>query len=45
MEKLYTSSKTRPGADCDSDHQLLTAKVRLKLNKTGENILDQLGMS
>ena len=29
--------KTRPGADCGSDHQLLTAKFRLKLKKPGEN--------
>ena len=27
------SVKTRPGADCDSDHQLLIAKFRLKLKK------------
>ena len=33
MEKLYTVSKTRPGADCDSDHELLIAKFRLKLKK------------
>ena len=33
MEKLYTVSKTRPGADCVSDHELLIAKVRLKLKK------------
>ena len=32
MEKLYTT-KTRPGAKCGSDHQLLIAKFRLKLNK------------
>ena len=25
--------KTRPGADCGSDHELLIAKFRLKLNK------------
>ena len=31
MEKLYTVSKTRPGAD--SDHELLIAKFRLKLKK------------
>jgi len=31
MEKLHTDSKkTRPGADCGSDHQLLIAKFRLK---------------
>ena len=32
MEKLYTV-KTRPGADCGSDHELLIAKFRLKLKK------------
>ncbi|KAF7254362.1 Dynein heavy chain 6, axonemal [Varanus komodoensis] len=30
------SVKTRPGADCGSDHELLVAKFRLKL-KVGEN--------
>ena len=30
---LYTVKKTRPGADCDSDHELLSAKFRLKLKK------------
>ena len=30
------SAKTRPGADCGSDHQLLIAKFRLKLKKTGK---------
>ena len=29
------SAKTRPGADCGSDHELLTAKFRLKLKKVG----------
>ena len=33
MEKLYTSAKTRLGADCGSDHELLIAKFRLKLEK------------
>ena len=33
MEKLYIVSKTRPGADCGSDHKLLIAKFRLKLKK------------
>ena len=33
MEKLYTSAKTIPGADCGSDHELLIAKFRLKLKK------------
>ena len=36
MEKLYTTAKTRPGADCGSDHQLLIAKFRLKLKKVGK---------
>ena len=36
MEKLYTVSKTRPGADCGSDHELLTEKFRLKLKKVGK---------
>ena len=46
MEKLYTVSKnktgkvkkkkTRLGADCDSDHELLIAKFRLKLKKVGK---------
>ena len=26
MEKLYTVKKTRPGADCGSDHELLIAE-------------------
>ena len=30
------SAKTRPGADCGSDHELLIAKFRLKLKKAGE---------
>ena len=36
MEKLYTVSKTRLGADCGSDHELLIAKFRLKLRKVGK---------
>ena len=36
MEKLKTSSKTRLGADCGSDHELLIAKFRLKLKKVGK---------
>ena len=35
MEKLYTA-KMRPGADYGSDHELLLAKFRLKLNKVGK---------
>ena len=30
------SAKTRPGADCASDHELLIDKFRLKLNKVGK---------
>ena len=31
------SAKTRLGADCGSDDELLTAKFRLQLKKVGEN--------
>ena len=41
MEKLYTASKN---TDCGSDHQLLIAKVRLKLKKWGKP-LGQAGMT
>ena len=38
--QIWTSSiqsaKTRPGADCGSDHELLIAKFRLKLKKVGK---------
>ena len=30
------SAKTRPGADCSSDHELITAKFRFKLKKVGK---------
>ena len=30
------SAKTRPGADCGSDHELLIDKFRLKLKKVGK---------
>ena len=30
------SAKTRQGAECGSDHELLTAKLRLKLKKVGK---------
>ena len=30
------SAKRRPGADCDSDHEFLIAKFRLKLKKVGK---------
>ena len=41
MEKLYIvrekkKKKTRLGADCGSDHELLTVKFRLKLKKVGK---------
>ena len=38
MEKLYTVSKNKTGADCGSDHELLIAKFRLKLKKVGKTI-------
>ena len=36
MESSIQSAKTRPGADCGSDHELLIAKFRLKLKKVGK---------
>ena len=36
MERFYTVSKKRLGADCGSDHELLIAKFRLKLKKIGK---------
>ena len=39
MEKLYTVSKTRPGADCGSDHELLIAKFGLTLKKVEKTTL------
>ena len=33
MENSIQSEKTSPGPDCDSDHELLIAKFRLKLKK------------
>ena len=38
------SAKTRPGAGCGSDHELLIAKFRLKLKKVGKP-LDHSGMT
>ena len=35
-ESLYSQQKTRLGADCSSDHELLIAKFRLKLKKVGK---------
>ena len=36
MEKSIQSTKTRPGADCGSDHELIITKFRLKLKKVGK---------
>ena len=36
MEKLYTVSKKRLGADRGSDHDLLITKFRLTLKKVGK---------
>ena len=44
MNRLYTVSKTRPGADCSSDHELFIAKFRLKLKKVGKS-LDHSGVT
>ena len=38
------STKTRPGADCSPDHELLITKFRLKLKKVGKP-LDHSGMT
>ena len=35
-ESSIQSAKTRPGADCGSDHELFIAKFRLKLKKVGK---------
>ena len=36
MEKPYRDSKTRLGADCGSDHELLIAKFMFKMKKAGK---------
>ena len=36
LRSSIQSAKTRPGADCGSDHEILIAKFRLKLKKVGE---------
>ena len=36
MESSIQSAKTRPGAYCGSDHELLIAKFRLTLEKVGK---------
>ena len=35
-ETLYSQQKTRLGTDCGSDHELLMARLRLKLKKIGK---------
>ena len=35
-EALYCQSKTRLGADCGSNHELLISKFRIKLKKLGK---------
>ena len=39
------SAKTRPGADCGSDHERLIAKFRLKLNGFYEDLQDFLELT
>ena len=36
LRSSIKSAKTRPEADCGSDHELLIAKSRLKLKKVGK---------
>ena len=38
MRSSIQSAKTRLGADCGSDHELLIAKFRLKLKTVGKTI-------
>ena len=38
-EALYSQQKTRPGADCGSEHDLLIAKFGLKLKNVGETTI------
>ena len=35
-KSFIQSAKTRPGADCGSDHELFITKFRFKLNKVGK---------
>ena len=37
MVTIVNNTKTRPGDDCGSDHELLIVKFRLKLKKVGKN--------
>ena len=49
MESSIQSAKTRPGADCGSDHELLIVKLRLKLKKVEKKkkkkLLEHSGMT
>ena len=36
MRSSILSTKTRPGADCGSDHKLLITRFRLKFKKAGK---------
>ena len=36
-EALYSQKKTRLGADCGSDHEVLIAKLRIKLKRVGKS--------
>ena len=42
MEKLYRVKKTRPGADCGSDHQLLITKFKPELKKVVLNPVNRM---
>ena len=38
MENSIQSAKTRPRADCGSDHKLLIGQFKLKMKKLGKTI-------
>ena len=38
MEKAIQSAKTRLGAECGSDHELIITKFRPKLKKVGKPV-------
>ena len=45
LQHHSSKAKTRPGADSGSDHELLIAKFRLKLEKVKKKLLDHSGKS